>query len=77
MSKLLFAHHFRLSADGIKLAGFLLDRTAVFINFDMAARLNFNRLHHELDRIDVFHFTTGAQLIAAGRADGNVDVAAH
>src|SRR5262249_51503399 len=58
---LLVAHGPRLALGRVEQPRLLLDRAAVLDDADLAARLVFDRLADEADRVDVLDLAAGAQ----------------
>ena len=52
-------------------------RAAAFDHADLALDFKLNRFLHETERIQIFDFDLGAELLGAARADADVGVAAE
>src|SRR3569623_394386 len=70
------AHRARLALVGIVKPGFLVDRAAVFDDFDLPARLILDRVADKADRVHVLDLAAGAEPLARP-ANRDVDVRAQ
>ena len=68
----LAAHSVGFALGVIPSSGFLNNFAAVFNDLLLAARLTFNGIMDRLERIDIFHFRSGAELIRTLFHNGNV-----
>ena len=71
------AHRRRLLVARVEVERLLVDRAAGLVDLDLPRDLALDPLRREVERVHVLQLRARAQLVGAGRADGDVDVEAH